>query len=128
VNRKLLFLVTAAIEAGTGLLLLVVPAVPLALLLGSTEAAPETLLVGRVTGAALFTIGVSCWLAREDKGSPAQRGVLVGILVYDAAAALLLVYAGAVLKMAGLALWPAVTLHVLLAAWCVVEWLAGNRP
>jgi hypothetical protein len=128
VNRKLLFLVTAAIEAGTGLILLVVPAVPLALLLGSTEAAPETRLVGRVTGAALLAIAVSCWLAREDKGSPAQSGVLFGVLVYDVAAALLLAYAGAVLNMAGVALWPAVTLHAVLAAWCVVEWLSGNKP
>jgi hypothetical protein len=127
VNRKHLFIVTAFVETGTGLFLLIVPAVPLALLLGSSEAAAETLLVGRVTGAALLSIGASCWLARNDTRSPSQLGLLVGVLFYDLAAAAILGYAGVALNMAGIALWPAVVLHAALAAWCVVEWWPRNR-
>jgi hypothetical protein len=44
--------------------------------------------------------------------------LLTGILVYNTAATVLLAYAGAVLKMAGGLLWPAVAVHTILAVWC----------
>jgi hypothetical protein len=117
---RLLLLVTAFIEVGTGLLLLFLPSVPLALLLGVAQAAPEALLVGRVAGAALLAIGVASWLGRRDDRNPAQLGLLTGVLIYDGAAAVLLAGAGLFLNMAGIALWPAVVLHAALAVWCVV--------
>jgi hypothetical protein len=118
-HRAHLFLVTALLEVGTGVSLLVLPSVPLALLLGVSVAAPETLLVARVAGAALIAIGVACWPARGAKQVTAQLGLLTGILIYDVAAAALLGYSGLVLGMAGIALWPAVGLHTGLAVWCV---------
>jgi hypothetical protein len=118
-HRAYLLLLTAFTEGGTGALLLALPSVPLALLLGVSGAAPETLLVGRVAGAALLAIGVACWLARSDKEGPAPLGLLIGVLIYDGAAAVLLGYAGLALRMAGIALWPAVVLHTALAVWCV---------
>jgi hypothetical protein len=118
--RAQLWIVTAVLEAGTGLALLGVPAVPLVLLLGATQAAPDTVFVSRVAGAALLAIGVACWLARGDRGSPAGFGLLIGVLVYDAAATGLLVYAAVFLAMAGVALWPAVVVHAALGVWCVV--------
>src|SRR4051812_11927105 len=124
-NLKYLFIVTAFVETGTGLSLLVLPTVPLALLLGSSEAAPETLLVGRVAGAALLGIGVACWLTRHDERTPAQLGLLAGILLYNVAVAVLLGFAGADLEMAGIVLWPAVVLHTALAVWCLVVLIHG---
>lgn len=84
------------------------------------NAAPETTIVSGVAGAALVAIGIACWAARRDGRGPAQIGMLTGILFYDAAAAVLLVYAGAILKMDGIALWPAAAVHLLLAGWCGV--------
>ena len=49
------------------------------------------------------------------------------MLIYDVAAAALLAYAGLVLNMVGLALWPAVVLHAALAGWCVVCLLGNTR-
>jgi hypothetical protein len=119
-HRLYLLIVTAFVEVGTGLLLLLLPSVPLALLLGLDDPAAETLFMGRVGGAALLAIGVASWLARRDQGGPAQQGLFIGVLIYDAGAASLLAYAGVVLRRAGIALWPAVVLHTSLAAWCVV--------
>jgi hypothetical protein len=119
-HRAHLFLVTAILEMGTGLLLLFVPAVPLALLLGVGEAAAEALLVARVAGAALLAIGVASWSARKGGPNAAQIGLLIGILIYDGAAATLLAYAGLGPGMAGIALWPAVVIHAALAVWCVL--------
>jgi hypothetical protein len=120
-NRAYLLGVTAFIEVGTGLFLLVLPSVPLALLLGVSAGVPEALLVGRVAGAALLAIGVSSGLARGDTPGPALRGLLTGLFTYDAAAAVLLGYAGLVQGMVGVALWPAVALHAALAAWCGIS-------
>jgi hypothetical protein len=117
-NRKLLLLVMAFAEGATGLCLLVLPAVLLAVLLGVEQPTVDATFVGRIAGAALLAIGVASWMTRDDTGSAAQRGLLVGLLIYNAVVALLLAYAGAVLAMAGILLWPTVALHAILTAWC----------
>jgi hypothetical protein len=118
---RFLLILTALIELGAGLALLVLPAVPLVLLLDvAAEAPPAVFVVSRVAGAALLALGSASWLARHDHHSPAGFGLLVGILVYDVVVAALLAYAGFALGMPGIVLWPAVALHTGLALWCVV--------
>jgi hypothetical protein len=118
--RTYLLIATAVAEVGIGLLLLVSPSLPLALLLGVDQASRETILVARVAGAALLALGIACWVGRFDMRSSAQGGLLIGVLTYDVATAVLLAYAGLVLKLLGIALWPAVLVDVALAVWCVV--------
>jgi hypothetical protein len=117
-NRKLFLLVTAFVEAATGLCLLFLPAILFAVLFGLREATVDAIFVGRIAGAALLAIGIASWMARSDTLTPAQLGLLTGILIYDVAASMLLAFAGAVLKMIGFLLWPAVALHAILAVWC----------
>ena len=107
--------------------LLALPAIVLAALLGIQPATVETLVVGRIAGAALLAIGLACFLARNDATLPAQRGLLTSVLLYDVLVTLLLVYSGLVLRMAELALWPAVVLHTLLGSWCVLGLQAEPR-
>lgn len=125
-SRKQFLTVTALAEAPLGLCLLVLPAFPLAILLGLQPAPVETLFVGRVAGAALLAIGVASWIARTDKLTPAQFGLLTGLFIYDAIAAILLVFAGTVLNMEGMVLWLAVALHAVLAAWCLICLRSGE--
>ncbi|HTU18241.1 MAG TPA: hypothetical protein VMG10_09310, partial [Gemmataceae bacterium] len=66
-HRAHLLIVTALLEVGTALLLLFVPALPLVLLLGIGEAAPEVLLISRVAGASLLAIGTASWFARNGE-------------------------------------------------------------
>jgi hypothetical protein len=120
-------IVTAGLEVGVGLLLLIVPTFPLAFLVGVEQVAPEALLAARIAGAALLAIGVASWLARGDERRPAGVGLLIGILIYDGGAAALLAQAGLGLGMVGVALWPAVALHTALAVWCVWS-LRTRRP
>ena len=117
-----LMTVTAFVETGTGLLLLIWPALVFALLFGWRQVAPDTLLIGRVAGAGVISIGVASWPARRDTRTPGELGVLAGVLTYNVLSALLLAFAGAGLKMAGVLLWPAVVYHAVLAAWCVACW------
>jgi len=125
-NRKLFLLITAFVEAATSLCLLFLPAVLFAVLLGLEHVTVETIFVGRIAGGALLGIGVASWMAAADTLTPAQLGLLSGILIYDAAASMLLAFAGAVLKMNGVLLWPAVGLHAVLAVWCFICLLPDN--
>ena len=107
-SRKLFLLVMALVETATGLGLLILPAVLFASLLGLEQATIDAIFVGRLAGAALLAIGVASWMARSDTLTAAQLGLLTGLLIYNAAASVLLAFAGTVLKMSGVMLWPAV--------------------
>src|SRR4029450_11021142 len=64
VARKLL-VVTALVETATGLILLGSPTLVVAFLLGASLDAPAALIVARMAGAALLSLGCACWLARN---------------------------------------------------------------
>lgn len=124
-NRKLFLITTAFVETAVGICLLFLPAVVLALLLGLEPATGDALFVGRIAGAALLAIGIASWMARPDALTPAQLGLLTGILIYNAAVSMLLGFAGVNLKMVGNLLWPAVALHAILAVWCLLLFASG---
>jgi hypothetical protein len=121
---KTLLIVTASLEAATGLALSLSPALLVSLLLGAALDTPGGLTVARVAGAALVALGVACWLARDDRQSRAARGIIAAMSLYNVAAVTVLVYAGLGLGLSGIGLWPAVLLHLTLAVWS----LACLRP
>jgi len=123
---KRLLVITAVVEAGTGLGLLVVPEMIARVLLGGSLEAPAALTVARVAGAALLALGVACWLASSDAQSRAARGVTSAMVIYNLGAGIILGLAGVQGSPAGIALWPAVILHVAMAVWCFTNLLA--RP
>ncbi len=112
---SLLLRVAVFVEVPTGLCLLLMPGI-LGLLLGVQHPLAETLLAGRIAGAALLGFGVAIWLTR--KRTSVQYGLVVGVTLYTVAAAALLAYAGVVLKMAGILLWPGFVFHAGFAVWC----------
>jgi hypothetical protein len=117
---------TALLEVVAGLSLLSVPGLAVGLLLGVREPSPEARVVGRVGGAGLLAIGVACWLARDDRGSRSQHSLLSAMLVYNVGACTVLAYAGAMLALAGVALWPTVGLHAVMTIWCLAAVGSGN--
>ena len=97
-------LIFAAVgEAGTGLALLIVPALVGRLLL-SEELTGSAIPVARVAGLALIALGVACW------PGPARAGMLL----YSAAVTLYLACIGFAGGLTGILLWPAVILHAIL--------------
>jgi hypothetical protein len=121
VNTKLLLTLVAIAELLTGLALLIAPSVVSEWLLGATLDYPAAIVVGRVAGAALLAIGLICWLQREIGRGAAQKGLLVGLLVYNAAVPMVLAYTAKVDGTRAIGLWPAVVLHSFLAIWCIVS-------
>jgi hypothetical protein len=123
-HRAYLLMVTALVEGGTGLVLLALPTLLLALLLGVDQASPEAAFLARIAGAALLAGGVACWMGRSDQQSPAHFGLITAMLIYNVAAAAILVYTGLFVRLVGIALWPAVLVHAALAVWCTVSLLS----
>jgi hypothetical protein len=120
---KKLYIVTAVIEMGAGVALLCCPSATVALLLGSGLDTFAAVTLGRVAGAALFALGVACWLARHDGQSRAERGLVGAMVLYNLGAVVILGAAGIGLQPIGIALWPAVVLHAVMAVWCIARLL-----
>jgi hypothetical protein len=94
----------AGAEAATGAALLIVPSIVVRVLLGESPAG-VAVAVARVAGIALVALGIACW------GRPS-----LGMLIYSAAVGVYLAALGVAGGAAGVLLWPAVVLHVVLAA------------
>jgi hypothetical protein len=116
---KLLLLTMAVVELGTGIALLIAPSLVVELLLGEGLSSPQSLVLGRITGAALISIAVACWRASYSEPS-VGRGLVGGMLIYNLAVPVLLARAAIVDGMRGIAIWPACVLHLGLGIWCVL--------
>ena len=118
-SPKLLLSIEGVLEAATGLVLLVAPSMLVELLLGAAPGTPAGIMVSRVAGVALLALGVAFWLAREDAAGRAAKGLVVAMMLYNAAVAVILVPAWTSLGLYGIAFWPVVLAHIGLGAWCV---------
>jgi hypothetical protein len=120
-NPRSLLSVTGALEAATGMVLLVAPSVVVELLLGAVPGTPAGMTVSRVAGVALLALGVACWIAREDAAGRAAKGLVAAMLFYNVAVVAILVLAWTNSGLFGIAFWPVVLAHTGLAAWCVAD-------
>ena len=123
-NTSMKVLVFAAIvEVGTGLALVIDPALVIALLVGESKST-EGMQLGRLAGVALIALGFACWPSRgAESAAPAFRGMLF----YNVMVALYLAYLGTLGHLSGLLLWPGVALHFVVALWLVWTWLIVRR-
>jgi hypothetical protein len=123
---KKLLIVTAFAETATGLMLLASPTLVVAFLLGASLDAPAALVVARMAGAALLSLGCACWLARNDGPNRAVPGLVAAMLLYNSAAVAVLANAGAGARLVGILTWPAVAVHAALAVWCIACLRSGR--
>src|SRR5947209_2897731 len=117
---KRLLALAAALEAVTGLALMIDPAVVARLLLGGHLPGVGTAL-GRVAGFALLSLGLACW----PRPGPASARALRALLTYNPLVTLYLLYLGIGGEWVGSLLWPAVALHALLTLLLAGAWCGG---
>lgn len=104
--------VAAAIEAVTGLVMILFPQGLIRLLLG-TDVMGISIVIGRVAGIALLSLGIGCWMGRQAVDS---GWALVAMLIYNSLVTIYLTLIGFGTVFVGILLWPAAVLHAALTA------------
>jgi hypothetical protein len=84
-------------------------------------------MVAYIAGVALMALGITCWMARNDNQSSAVKGVITGLIVYNAGVVAVLAYAKIGLSLSGSGLWAAVLVHFIMDIWCVLSLLDLSR-
>ena len=116
--------VAAAIEVGTGLILISFPSLFVRLLLGVELSEPGKI-VGRLTGFSLIALVLACWPGAEPEGQAAKS--LRALFVFSLLVALYLAYLGIGTDFVGPILWPAVVLHSVVAIVLAGAWVNNSR-
>lgn len=117
---KTLLIAESAVVALAGLPLAVFPSTTIFLLLGAELDDQVGIFVGRGAGAALLTLGIACWLARNGRRERATTERIVALLLYDTAVAAVFFSARSAPGLSGIDLWPAVEVHLGLGVCCLV--------
>ena len=115
-------MISAAIEAVTGVALIAVPDLVAGLLLGA-ELSPSGVAVARVAGFGLLSLAIACWPSGDDATHQAIRA----LFAYNLLAGLYLGFLRVGGGFTGLLLWPACALHLILGAMLAPSALS-SRP
>lgn len=118
---KTLLTTTAVLEAGAGLLLLLLPSTAATLLFDPSLATSSGLSLTRVAGCAMLSLGVASGFASNDDLSRAARGLVVGLLLYNVGIALIGLQAVFKGGISSKALWPTMLVHTGMALWCGIS-------
>jgi hypothetical protein len=113
---KTVILVKFAVETLAGLAFALFPSVLFVIVFGVPLDGPGAYAF-RMFGAAIFAMGLACWLACNDSASPAARALVVAMLFYDVAFVIILLVARFGEGLSGIALLPVVLLHSTLGIW-----------
>ena len=115
---KTLLSITAVFECLTGIALIAIPSTIIPMLLGIPFEDDSLHVISGITGAALISIGIACWMFRNSglNAAPMVRSVLF----YNVTVALILLYALLGLSMSALGLWPVTIIHFTMGIWCLV--------
>jgi hypothetical protein len=120
---KTVLTITAILESGTGLVLIAVPSLLTQILFDVILETPAALAVVRIAGAALVSLGLACWLARNQIQSIAAKGLVIAMFLYNTVIAFVLAYSAISSGLSGFGLWPAVLIHLSFGIWCVMSLL-----
>ena len=113
----------SGLEVLTGLGLVVAPSLLARLLFGSElNGAGEA--TGRIAGLVMICLAAGCWPTDADDS---RSQVLVPLAAVSWLAAAFLVVSGAIGANVGLLLWPAATLHLILAILLTRAWMESRR-
>ena len=106
-----LLAISLGVEAVTGLILILAPALLAHLLLGGVIEGPATI-IAKVTGIALISLAVACWPRSEHRIDSAY----LAMLLYNLLVGLILANASFAGTASGPLLWPVVIEHLIFAA------------
>lgn len=110
-----ILVIGGVLESAVGVALLVDPSALTSLLLRSPLAGAGVV-VARLGGGGLLSLGIACWCARRTPSAPAGLGVALAFLAYNLVACVTLAWACPPLASGGLPALGASVLHGVLGA------------
>ena len=125
-TAKKLVMVSAAIEAATGLALIAVPDRVATILLG-VGLPGSGIAVARLTGIALLCLAIACWPRGESASDPAIQA----LFTYNLFAAIYIAYLRLGEGFVSYVLWPTCAIHALLGLLLVrpaYESVSASKP
>lgn len=126
-NIQVLLFLTSVFEISTGILLLTIPNWIVSILLGTNLNSPESFVIARIAGTALFTLALMCYFAIRDIQSCVTRGIVTAMLFYNIVASAILLAARFYSGFDGIGILPASIIHIALAVWCIKSLSAMKR-
>jgi hypothetical protein len=115
---KRVLILAAVSEVATGVGLLILPALVVRLLFG-VEPSGVAVVIARVTGIALISLGIACW--------PGRMNPFRGMLTYNALMSSYLVWVGIQGEWVGPLLWVVAVLHVLITILLAGAWFMSSK-
>lgn len=116
--------VAAAVEAVTGLIIIFFPHVLIRLLFDA-DVSGVAIVIGRVAGIALISLGLGCWIGRQEAAS---GWALAAVLIYNAMITIYFTVVGFGTEFVGMLLWPAVALHAVFTALLAYPFIETREP
>jgi hypothetical protein len=118
-NVKLLLEAMAVINLITGLMLILVPTFLPKIVLEISVTDSASIAMSRVTGTAILSIGMICWMVRMEGRSKAGKGIVTGLAIYNALLMMVLAYTIIVQGFSTPGLWAFIFLYSVMAGWCI---------
>jgi len=115
---KRVLILASVSEAATGAGLLILPTLVVRLLLG-VEPFGVAVVIARVTGIALISLGIACW--------PGRTNPFCGMMTYNVLMTAYLAWLAVQGIWAGPLLWPVVVLHALMTVLLGGVWFRGPK-
>jgi len=122
-TTRTLVVLSSALEMATGVLLIAIPGLAGRALLGQ-DLSNAGIVMGRLAGLGLFSLGISCWPGQDDVAPRAARA----LFVYNLLAALYFGYLRLGAGFVSYLLWPVCILHAVLAILLVLPNKQQTRP
>ena len=114
---KKILITTAIFEAITGILLIALPLLTSSMLLGAESLGTVALTIVRITGAAIISLAIICWVSRQKDNA---INVVKSMLFYNIIVTSVLIYSKLALDLKGIGLLPAIVVHLVLALWSII--------
>ena len=118
-NVKLLLEVMAFINVIAGLALIGIPVFLSGAVLGFPISEPGAIVVSRVAGAAILSLGIVCWMLISEARSRTGKSLVTGMAVFNTLLMLVMVYAITIQNISSPGLWVVVLVYSVLAGWCI---------
>lgn len=118
-NVRLLLEVITYIYVLTGVALVVFPAFVTGAVLGVSLTEPAALVVSRVAGTALLSLGIISWMVASEGRSKPGKSLVTGLAIYNTLIMMVMVYTITLQDFTSAGLWIVILLHALLAGWCI---------